>query len=1268
MEKRLGSSAGILALLAVLVHTLGNSSAEHPGGSAGSKPTTASSSAAAYGETHVLSVERQGPWRATQQYFHTTPAGLDGKYQACLSRPTESCVREALLALYGFPAVFPEQNIRALIATVPDPLHTRMAIETDRYLDAIQQAAFRSGWELATQWLPWTIKAEAAQRPESKDSSAGTFDVEKLPGLLVFRPHFEPYKNVNRLLLVFVVGETPTAGVNGFQFQLARETLTRLGSDEPTTLFVAGPNFSGSFLSLTRLLEESPGSSHIELHAGSVSNEDYARAMLLELQSKGFKVDSRPPNQPSVTFHGSTLPSASFHHHFVRLVKAFGLRSEQAAELVEDETGFSFTDPSLHSDTEKFPIATYRYPRDIAQLRNIYNDAAFAGSSVPSETKPSPAVEFSLKDTQSGEDIFPMFSNSHTPVSQNAELQQMVRFLNRRSVRLVSLSATNVFDTLFLANVLARNCPDTRIVLRGPDLLFVQEAAQGALSGVMAISPFPLFPEGAEWSRANTTSAANPPAVVEQSAAKNTPDAENPPDVATFATADQIGEFDAVLSLLQSHGLQNPDRQPFEADFAPDALFSSAWVLVLGPAGWLPVDLYGQMNQLLPIEGQTAAWFDSSDGPSHQVKLPAPLPKARQGWTALCLFVVVFSSTFCGWFLYLKFDSRKLVWSVLCLSDLDTPERRRAISEIVHSRYLCMLSCFASLALVNGLLLCPMWAAHFSYGGSVAPVLEALVTLAYAASMGTAIYLSFFVPARICHEGPLGTCPVDTPVSWWSLVLRGGILALSLGGIYLWWCCCNNGVPGYLLCFRTLTLAAPVCPIWPLLLTTCGLFALAFFHLRRFTWGDRRQPHLETSVFDEALCNEFSNLKARLDRDLLRPFSVPALPGVPLLTLSAIPIILFLWILFPAESLRSFEPHAFSRLLGALLLPLGVFTLLSFVRFVRCWRILRAFLVSLNSVVLGRFFMRIPEFGGNGPVWIREVKLMSLATAINSAIALHNLEKTCPSCAYAAEYISKLRNLLSPRSGQGTRLDFIYAYADFRLAAGSITQIIGNTILRAYWRTNKLPFVGTGAAEPADVPLAVKTEPVAEVAAAATVGSGKPARSFMAALGYLKSFSLNATTSLVRTEEKPDAVGEVPSVSTEAYEYAAKYVALQYSVYIGYVLHHLQNLLLCCITCFVSLVAALNSFSFQAPQAMFRFLMATLVVSAVAVLMVLAQMERDAILSRLSGTPEGELGKDFYLRALTYGAVPVLTVLSTQFPAISRFVSAWIQPASAAIH
>jgi hypothetical protein len=33
------------------------------------------------------------------------------------------------------------------------------------------------------------------------------------------------------------------------------------------------------------------------------------------------------------------------------------------------------------------------------------------------------------------------------------------------------------------------------------------------------------------------------------------------------------------------------------------------------------------------------------------------------------------------------------------------------------------------------------------------------------------------------------------------------------------------------------------------------------------------------------------------------------------------------------------------------------------------------------------------------------------------------------------------------------------------------------------------------------------------------------------------------------------------------------------------------------------------------------------------------------------------------MRVITYGALPVLTVLGTQFPSIGRFLTSWAEPA-----
>ena len=46
-----------------------------------------------------------------------------------------------------------------------------MSMGADRDLDAVQRAAFDSDWELATQWLPWSVQARTIS-DDSKDEKA----------------------------------------------------------------------------------------------------------------------------------------------------------------------------------------------------------------------------------------------------------------------------------------------------------------------------------------------------------------------------------------------------------------------------------------------------------------------------------------------------------------------------------------------------------------------------------------------------------------------------------------------------------------------------------------------------------------------------------------------------------------------------------------------------------------------------------------------------------------------------------------------------------------------------------------------------------------------------------------------------------------------------------------------------------------------------------------------------------------------------------------
>jgi hypothetical protein len=72
-----------------------------------------------------------------------------------------------------------------------------------------------------------------------------------------------------------------------------------------------------------------------------------------------------------------------------------------------------------------------------------------------------------------------------------------------------------------------------------------------------------------------------------------------------------------------------------------------------------------------------------------------------------------------------------------------------------------------------------------------------------------------------------------------------------------------------------------------------------------------------------------------------------------------------------------------------------------------------------------------------------------------------------------------------------------------------------------------------------------------------------------------------------------------------------------------------------------------------------------LIVSLVA--FVLGQMSRDTTLSHITNTTPGELGWEFWVRIASFVAIPLLSLLSAQFPQIGSFLFSWAQPALNAV-
>src|ERR1700755_1072285 len=104
MDKKsvVGSSAGLFALIAVLAHMLGGGGSEQDKGQKEPQAMPDLSAFAAHSETQELSLVRQGPWNAAQQFFHRDSSVSSDVLSKCLQQPDQSCVQFFVDALYAF--------------------------------------------------------------------------------------------------------------------------------------------------------------------------------------------------------------------------------------------------------------------------------------------------------------------------------------------------------------------------------------------------------------------------------------------------------------------------------------------------------------------------------------------------------------------------------------------------------------------------------------------------------------------------------------------------------------------------------------------------------------------------------------------------------------------------------------------------------------------------------------------------------------------------------------------------------------------------------------------------------------------------------------------------------------------------------------------------------------------------------------------------------------------------------------------------------------
>jgi len=451
--------------------------------------------------------------------------------------------------------------MEAMIALLPDPVHTHLALRFDRYIDVLQQALQDStsektqGWVYVSQWLPWDpVPYQASQDPIDR-TNVHMFDADRecAPGILIFRRNRYQGGSVRgEFLIVFLVGESPTSGIlhqNQFlyamqgwhTFQLRSEAQAReaaaeareksskqqgkdqalpkppdrnqgtgtAGKSHPDVpLRILGPAFSASLPALDSLLtankcREGDKSSKPCFKAAQVVSGSVSTSRWIIQKSGNF------PGLSDAQFISMNESADAIQEMLLNyLASREHIPRSQVAFVSEDETAYGnllssilHSSPDAPGDTANRPLL-FHYPREISQLRNAYEkNSIFHRSSQPqsSDNASQQDLTLSLEDRHEEEDSVPSFSDNQSPISEESVLSAMTRAMDREHVRVAVINGSDVLDVIFVARYFSRNLPDVRVVLLNADLLFERSPGVSDFRGMLMANTYPLIPDNIAW-------------------------------------------------------------------------------------------------------------------------------------------------------------------------------------------------------------------------------------------------------------------------------------------------------------------------------------------------------------------------------------------------------------------------------------------------------------------------------------------------------------------------------------------------------------------------------------------------------------------------------------------------------------------------------------------------------------------------------------------------------------------------------------------------
>ena len=1107
----------------------------------------------------------EGPWKPVVLMFRRQAASTAGK-PSCSSW---DCV--------------PKQSAEFLFASIADPEQTRLTLHFNRTLESLLWAIEDSGYVLESHWLPWTAVSERVPSSLADQECARKQKQwrRSQPGLLAFRRKSIP----DHFLFVWLLGETPTSGID--QAMLANAIAYSRNIDPGLKRFrLVGPNFPGSLAPLAHqiagLASEIEGA-HIVVVSGATTDYGAIEQFSAHLKNHGGNL---------ATFESSIENDQRATTLFLEYMRT-QLICPATAPFVHDETAILSEDetvygdlglaPKLDSPTESHGWMILRYPREIGRLRRSNAQGWPSALGLPHESSDQgtpPASSDALASRSEARPEVGEIPDRETEASQRAALQAVAATLRREHASYTGIIAKDVLDSVFLARFLHTADPDTRLFTVDSDLLFLGEGETEPLLGMLCVTNYPLFSRNQHWTEGEPRPGYMPRRV-------------------QFASRYAQGIYNAcrrVLLAADAMDGEEQDVQPaplmeYAGPAAAKGTRAPLWLTVVGRDGYWPVALLDQESTAgsdqSTITSISTANADARGSPG-RLELFHPEEPSR-GWTLLfycaCLFCF-------GHVLYMANilrlgDDKGAVstnaWPIRFLHHVFSvyPDDHRPSDEERPYLLTATLSLFSSL-LLFAFPLFPFRAftRYFIYFLVAAICLGCLLWIAVRLMKGRIVYLRIVILAWVLSIPFLG--------GWIYLILQ------------------RHYGSGNFFAYRALFLGNGVSPGIPIVLLAVAFYGWAWVHLHRESEVRNRREH-RPEMADQPWPEEIRVRIQETDRsieDVLSPeIWKPAF------------CFLCLWflVLYPPESLRTFEHYYYDVLYACILTAVYWCISLVWIQFIRVWRQLKKLLEALERHPIRHAFSRLDKEISWIPL-VSTVPARSLVVSTRSMDCLRSLHTLTVAFGRSDPEIEKAV------SDAESVLNTSYGSIRKKVSAG---QSHSDNYREFQHELDRL--------------------------AQHMIRQVTP--------DWERGHSESVTNELQRRNQTDplDDRGRITILQEE-------FIALRLLLYIRYVLRQLRNWLGFLIGGFMISIISMNSYPFQAHRWIGLASLITFLTIGTGVGMVFAEMDRDAILSRITYTKANRVGTAFFLRLGRFGALPFLTVLAAQYPSVNRALFFWVKP------